>query len=437
MLRVAWFALLLSALRVESCDAEIPQPLLERIKGSVARVKFAQGGATAFCIAKHGLFLTNRHVVQAIGNGPCLLELSNGKWNTVACALGASKIHDLGLIMTANPPPQPGILQVLEFAHGFAVKESTKIIVPGYPTTSGEFPSDHVQGTTVKQSIMISEGEITAIRPWILDETIISFHASSTYGGSGSPILNRDGRVIGVLFGGPLMPLDVGRHGFIHGHTLSSIDRFFRSGPFLSVVANPVRFEDRMSATELKAFAVGVEGPTEANQVLITFRTKSGGVPYAFQRSAPGRFRIRLPLISNRDDPLFFKTEIDFTTGKLSGWMENQPLPATNSPQHFRDFFRVDQIKDGWLGWSVIEKQPYYFRSIQVPAVALKVGNASFRIPMSMVRQMRIDSTPAVPYSAVIKHNGKIIKRTDGAFRFATPPIPVREPSSEAKSEGS
>lgn len=432
MHRIIMCSALCSLMLCAKLHAEVPQQLIDRIKSSVVAVEYPTGGsATAFCIDSTGVFLTNRHVARKFMTQPCRLHLANRKWSGNAYAVALSEVHDLGLMMCVDEP-SPGTLTALPLSDSMDVRESQRLIVAGFPGPSAhfevgkKFPETLVPGTVVEGSIVISEGEVVAVRPWFSKETLINFHASSTRGGSGSPILDSTGHVIGVLFGGSdtRRVQDAGAHAFILGHTIRSLRRFLENGPHLNVVADPVSFNDRTKPASIMAFALGVNGPASENRVSVALYSDKQPRSFWLARKGPGRFQSQIPLLAGSQDKLHYAAQVQFTNGQISGLMLDQPIVKAERPMYGAEFFRLERRKNFWWVWKRIDKQPYQVPQLASSIISLRTGNAKWDVKIEMVKRIEIFNA-AVPYAAVIQHDREIVKRVDGEFLVdMTAPLP-------------
>jgi S1-C subfamily serine protease len=159
-----------------------------------------EGTATAFCVSSSGVFVTNAHVVKNIknrGTGVINLIVEPGEKTqriVKATVLLEDANNDLALLQVTEKAPQP--FSYLELGDEAALRQTSQITTFGYPfgkllADSGEYPS-----------VTVSMGKVTALRR--SGETLhrIQVDASLNPGSSGGPMLDLDGKVVGVVVAG-------------------------------------------------------------------------------------------------------------------------------------------------------------------------------------------------------------------------------------------
>jgi S1-C subfamily serine protease/CheY-like chemotaxis protein len=200
---------------------------------------------TGFLVARDGRLLTNRHVVEPWWKDDELKELVGGGVDAFALSYMAyfpgiahgiaarvnriSKIADLATLKLQDPPPPQAASLELDDRSEASVSGDPVILI-GYPTG--------IEGilaradSDIKQKLAEKAGDVTGIvsqlaaqqliRPTITQGHIgdvlkdkIVYDAATTVGGSGGPLFNHDGKVIGVNasvlrdFGGSNMAIPV------------------------------------------------------------------------------------------------------------------------------------------------------------------------------------------------------------------------------------
>jgi S1-C subfamily serine protease len=159
---------------------------------------------TAFSISSDGLLLTNRHVVLNLQNQPPRdiavqfpgsKEILRARLEQVATDVDLATVRITDTVKIADPGPFP-VVQGIRFDATPEVGDPIALI--GYP-----LGMDAPMGGTARAPIVrttLAPGTIAKILP----DSLLQLDAYSATGASGSPVLDRDGRVIGVEFGGIL-----------------------------------------------------------------------------------------------------------------------------------------------------------------------------------------------------------------------------------------
>jgi Trypsin-like peptidase domain len=200
----------------------------------------AQGHGSAFCIHDSGLFVTAEHVIhppspfpgnQPIGDSPITLILNPGQVSQKACAarvLRADKELDLALLRVEGLDKFPALylgddekleelMDVIAFGFPFGTGLARPgVAFPGQPQTSArrEYPS-----------VSVNAGSITALRRKDGKLDRIQLDATINPGNSGGPVLDKDGKVVGIVVS-MAVAQGLGRTGISHAIPVSHLKRF-------------------------------------------------------------------------------------------------------------------------------------------------------------------------------------------------------------------
>jgi len=145
-----------------------------------------EGSASAFCVHSAGWFVTNAHV--AVGSLTLVLNpnLKNEK-SYPARVVRTDKEVDLALLKVEGVTGLPS----LSLGSDEGLDELTEVMGFGYPLTK-------VAG----REITVSVGRITALRHKDGKLEKLQLDAALTRGSSGGPVLDKDGKVVGVVVSG-------------------------------------------------------------------------------------------------------------------------------------------------------------------------------------------------------------------------------------------
>jgi S1-C subfamily serine protease len=144
------------------------------------------GNGSGFLISEDGYVLTNRHVVDS-GEGHFYRVRFDDGTEKNAEVVAIDEKADVALLKTSSDSPLPHLKIAADNPNPAA-----KALVLGFPATSmvGE-------NTLVMQ---VSSGDVASINPG--DSHEVWFHLDTTHGNSGGPIVDKNGRVIGILTAG-------------------------------------------------------------------------------------------------------------------------------------------------------------------------------------------------------------------------------------------
>lgn len=173
---------------------------VEQIKRVTALVeidmgKQGRGFGTAFCIDAKGIFVTNAHVVHG-HKGKFNVILSPGETDqriTHARVLKSDEDMDLALIQIENPPA----LKPLALGDIKTLFDTMDLTAFGYP-----FGAALAASKTDYPSISVSTGHVTSLRKKAGELDIIQLDAVLNPGNSGGPVIDGDGKVIGIVQAG-------------------------------------------------------------------------------------------------------------------------------------------------------------------------------------------------------------------------------------------
>jgi len=190
-----WVLVLLIMVQAVAGWSQIPSALVTRGKRATALVETKPKGiyGSAFCIAAGGFFLTNHHVIAEAAPGDLFVVLNPGELDQkrvpahVVCADREADLAILKLDQKLNVTP-------LLLGQDTHLIETTVVTVFGFPFV----PDLAVKGQDYP-SVSVSTGHITALRKLKGELAAIQIDAVTHPGNSGGPVLNGEGRVIGVL----------------------------------------------------------------------------------------------------------------------------------------------------------------------------------------------------------------------------------------------
>jgi len=145
---------------------------------------------TAFAVSTTGRMITNRHLVEdSAGNAPrdIAIQFSGSRDVLPARLVRVAPDADLAVIQLESQGPFPAVAGMDD--SGTQTADGAPIALIGFPGGA--------DGTSIPRSKLVT-GSVTRA----VGDSLLELDAFSGTGASGSPIFGRDGRVVGVLFGG-------------------------------------------------------------------------------------------------------------------------------------------------------------------------------------------------------------------------------------------
>jgi hypothetical protein len=153
------------------------------------------GSGTGFCVHPTGLFVTNEHVVRGVtGDVTVVLNPAlEAQQVLTAKVVRADKDADLALLRVAGAKDLPS----LPLGSVEGVAELADVVACGFPLgfllapDKKEYPA-----------VSVNSGTVTALRYKEKQLQFLQIDVALTYGNSGGPVLDKDGKVIGVVVSG-------------------------------------------------------------------------------------------------------------------------------------------------------------------------------------------------------------------------------------------
>ncbi len=220
-----WSALALVALAYPPAYGEklSKAEISKRGKAATALVEVKPAGTgTAFCVHSSGLFITNEHVVRAAASGgeiSLVLDASLKSERVFkARVVRTDKTLDLALLRTEGAAELPS----LPLGSVDEVTELMDLYIFGFPLGSALSPDKKE-----RPAITVTANRVTALRRKDGELHRIEMDGTLNPGHSGSPALDDNGRVMGVVQGGIVAATTISR-----AIPVSHLERFLAAPDF-------------------------------------------------------------------------------------------------------------------------------------------------------------------------------------------------------------
>lgn len=338
-----------------------------------------RGQGTAFCVHPSGLFVTNHHVVQGlVEDGAATLVLDSGSNNqrTVkAKVVRLDKTLDLALLQAQSTDKFPA----LPLGSDERLAELEELIAFGFPfgtalAQKGEYPNITVNAVNVSSLRTDAQRELHRIQ---IDSTL-------NPGNSGGPVVDRSGKVVGVVVSGIVgaginMAIPV-RH-----------VRKFLQRPVIVLQAptitpankhQPAEFRVSASTLDPEAAPLDVElvlrgpGNTERNLPM----KRSGTV---FQASA-------VPFASVGDG-WNIRLEVKYSDGSVCGMAKDQPVRIGAQTVKLAE---VVALSCGSGGGAELVGGRKYSGPVALETLPVRVGDQVLNLKLAQAQEIRSAADP-------------------------------------------
>ncbi len=381
-----------------------------------------QGSGSAFCIHPSGVFVTNAHVLRGIpANGTVKLFLNCGEKDEkdyVARILRAGTFdgtpgNDLALLQIENAGSTK--FASLDLGDADALIETAVLTAFGYP-----FGEALATDKSKRPNITVSTGKVTSLRKDGGKLALIQLDASVNPGNSGGPVLDKGGKVVGVIVSG--VP-----GAAINFAIPSGLLKPFIQEPLVVFAPPAVAAKDRATPVTLTVKVVDVlpaEGPT---MVEIVVGEGTAQRTLTASESSPGTFSAQVvPVPEKPKGPSQVEVTIDFKKGQITGVMEDQTLSLGGASIKLSEIRSVDvaarkltlasgEVKDGV--------------SLSLPRPEVDLGGLSVKVDATKVERLTVSPPPPasgndLPCKAVVRRKSKVVKEIAATLRVEAPEDP-------------
>ncbi len=159
----------------------------ESVRSSVVVIESDSGTGSGFFISEDGLIMTNWHVIE--GSTSLTIWLLDGR-KFEASVVGKAILPDVGLLQLISPPS--GII-ALPIGVSTDLQLGQPLLNVGHPGTVGYWVT--ALGTSLQHETVSSVGSFVEVGK-------LTSSVPGLPGVSGSPLLNLEGRVVGLVYGG-------------------------------------------------------------------------------------------------------------------------------------------------------------------------------------------------------------------------------------------
>ena len=270
-------------------------------KAATAYVEMPKlGSGTAFCIHPTGLFITNEHVVHDDIKGEITLVLEPGlKKQRVlkARVIRVDEAKDLALLRVENAGELPG----LKLGSVDGLSELMDVVAFGFPLGRALSPDKNDY-----PAISVNAGRVTALRHKDGELQQIQIDVALTFGNSGGPVLDDQGKVVGVVVSGIR-----GAQAINQAIPVSHLETFLKT-PDIQVTFPELTSKNLDQSHEFKARVVSLFPTQKAMDVQLILKVDNQPERRQKMEFKDGYYRVSTPIIQpGREEMLDISAEFE------------------------------------------------------------------------------------------------------------------------------
>lgn len=362
--------------------------------------KTKKSSGTAFCIHLSGLFLTNQHVI-ADGSTINLVIDAGQKTQKVLAAkvIRSDKELDLALLRVDGEHK----LSAVALGSDESLSELSEIVAFGFP-----FGSNLATDKTEFPAISVNVGSVTSLRRKDGELKAIQLDAAVNPGNSGGPVLDRSGKVVGIVQGG------VRGSGVNFAIPVSHALRFV-SRPDVQFTPPSLALADLHKPAKFEVKAVSVlpsEKPLEVELIL----GRSQGQERLYKMTlVDGLYKVTAVPLPAPDGPALLRVHVNYSAGSVTGSVADQTFKVGDKAVKLADVRKL-QMQPKTLV-TLADGKTIEGPVAGLDSLAVRLGAETLSLNLKRVTDASFESTAAlasVSYVIVVNQGGKEIERLNG-----------------------
>jgi len=330
---------------------------------------------SAFCIHPAGFFITNAHVVRQ-GGGPTLI-LNPGQKNEKALqarVVRADEELDLALLQVSGQNNFPAL--ALGTVEGLT--ELTEVVAFGYP-----FGNSLAAVKTEKPAISINVGSITSLREKAGELHRIQLDAALNPGNSGGPVLDKEGKVIGVVVSG----IKNGP-GVNFAIPVSYLSKFV-ARPEIVFDPPTLRLAQIHEPVEFQAKAVSLLPSNKKGFDLVFHLFVEDKKSRKFKMELKdGMHRVRTEPIPKQDGPLVLGVSVVFDKGTVNGKVNDRTVQVGGADIKLSEIANMSATKKRVM---LHEGKSLRGELKNLEAVPISLGSESVTLDLTKAKLVRLE----------------------------------------------
>jgi hypothetical protein len=388
-----------------SSAADDPLPreaIARRAKASTALVELKPGYGSGFCVHSSGLFVTNEHVIRP----PFMFRHLNSINVVLDAGLKTQKVlkakvlrSDKGLDLALLKVDGTENLEALELGSDRDLGELTELIACGFPfgqalARPGEYPAISINAGSVTSLRRDKDGELHRIQ---LD-------AALNPGNSGGPVLDRKGKVVGMVVSG------IKGSGVNLAIPVSHLQRFLAPEVILTLPA--IKAANQNDAFEFRARTISLLPTKEALDLELVLGAAPGKERRFPMKLADGAYRAKAVPFPAREGPPNCRVQVKYADGSVSGDVEDKTYRLGDKEIKLSQLrhLRLGPRPEARLG----DGQRLEGKPVGLEVLSLKVGKQSLRLDLTSALEVNVEAPEeptAISCTIVTRQAGREVGR--------------------------
>jgi hypothetical protein len=400
-------------------DALPKEAIAKQAKSATVLVEVKPTYGSGFCVHSSGLFVTNEHVVRQ-GNDNITLVLNAGlktQKTLKAKVLRRDKDLDLALLKVEGDEK----FDALELGSDKDLGELTELIAFGFPfgaalARQGEYPA-----------ISVNVGSVTSLRnDKNGDLHRIQLDGALNPGNSGGPVLDRKGKVVGVVVSG------IQGSGVNMAIPVSHLQRFL-ARPEVTFTPPAIKSITRHEEFEFTAKTISVLPSKEAPDLELILGAGAGKERRFAMKLTDGSYRVKAVPFPAQEGPPVCRVEVKYEDGVVSGTVEDRTFSVGSKEVKFS---QLRSLRPGLKPEARLATgQRLEGKFADLEALQVKVGKQSLRLDLASALEVNIETPEeltALSCTILAQHGGKEV----GRFSLPLYIDGISKPSVESLADG-
>ena len=377
--------------------------IVKAAKPATALIDLKPHYGSAFCVHPSGLFITNEHVVRTAGpsTGVTLVLDAGMKSQKVlkGKVLRTSKEMDLALVQAEDADKLPSLALGMDDN----LDELAEIIAFGFPfgialAKDGKYPS-----------ISVNVGSITSLRRAGTDGDLhrIQLDAVLNPGNSGGPVLDKSGKVVGVVVSG------IQGAGINMAIPVSHVKKF-AAKPDIVFTPPDMAGELRHKKHEFRATLVTLLPDSKEHELDLILSVDGGPERRLPMKRMNGVYVVTAIPVPLSDGPEKVRVTVKYEDGAVTGMTADRDLRIGTG------IVKLSEVRTLRLGKRASAKlgdgRTIYGTLTDFDALALKVGKKPLTMSLADALEVATDApnfAGGVDCAIVASLDGKEVARTD------------------------